>query len=94
MVLKAAEQGLPEAQFMVAIWYYYGISPAQDFDKAFEWWEKSAEQDYAMSQLNLGACYQYGEGTAVDIEKAVEWYQKAADQGLEDASAALKALGR
>ena len=43
---KAAEQGLPEAQFFLGIMYGNGSGVAQSDDKAFEWIQKAAAQGY------------------------------------------------
>lgn len=61
--------------------YYYGNGVDQDYEKAFEWYEKAADAGSADAMTVLGNMYKNGEGIEQDFEKAEEWYQKAADAG-------------
>lgn len=90
-VLKAAEQGLADAQYklgdMYYNMYYYG-DDVEHYEKAVEWYQKAAEQGNAGAQYNLGRMYENlgrmyenGDGVEQSYEKAREWYQKAAEQG-------------
>ena len=45
--LKAAEQGLADAQNNLGNMYYTGTGVEQSYEKAVEWWQKVAEQGYA-----------------------------------------------
>ncbi len=77
----AAEQGLAEAQFNLALTYQQGEGVDVNFKKAVEWFEKAAEQGDAHAQCNLGIMYYDGHGVDVNYKKAVQWYEKAAEQG-------------
>ena len=83
--LKAAKQGLAEAQFNVGICYGEGEGIEKDEKKAFVWFSKAAEQSYDKAQYNVGVCYKNGEGIEKDEKKAFEWYLKAAEQGSAEA---------
>ena len=78
-----AEQGNAEAQYKLGLMYDMGKDVDQDYQKAFEWYEKSANQGLASSQSRLGSMYRYGKGVEVNHAKATEWYFKAYEQGDE-----------
>lgn len=78
--LKAANEGILDAQKWVAFMYTKGKGVPQDHDKAFFWTEKVAKSGDANSQYLLGRCYQFGIGTKKDLKKALYWYKKSAKQ--------------
>ena len=80
-----AEQGNAEAQYKLGLMYDMGKDVDQDYQKAFEWHEKSANQGLASSQSRLGSMYRYGKGVNINHSKASRWYWKAAEQGDQDA---------
>ncbi|MBF0412596.1 MAG: SEL1-like repeat protein [Desulfamplus sp.] len=82
---KAAEQGVPEAQFNVGTAYYHGNFVAKDEEKAFEWYMKAAEQGVPEAQFNVGTAYSRGVGVTENKLKAFEWFKKAAEQGVPEA---------
>src|SRR6266568_7926951 len=82
---KAAEQGLAEAQYLLAECYQRGDGVAKDSAEAVKWFRKAAEQGYAEAQNRLGFFYSWGEGVAKDAAEAVKWYRKAAEQGNAEA---------
>lgn len=53
-MLKAAEQGLIEAQVAVAAMYDGGLGIKQDVKKATSWYEKAAKQGHKVSLALLG----------------------------------------
>ena len=90
--LKAAEQGLAEAQYKLGDMYYdmyYGDDVEQSYEKAVEWYLKAAEQGLAEAQYKLGDMYFYGRGVEQSDEEAAEWVLKAAEQGLAEAQCKL-----
>lgn len=85
--LKAAEQGVSDAQLYAAAKYESGADGVpQDLEKAVYWYEKAAEQGKAAAQHNLALLYIHGRGTAQDYEKARYWLQKSAAQDKEEVS--------
>ena len=80
-VLKSAEEGNADAQFILGKMYMNGKGVAQDHEKAIHWYRLAAEQGNADSQNNLGLMYDNGWGVAQDDEKAVHWYRLAAEHG-------------
>ena len=83
--LKAAQAGLPEAQFNVSVMYKQGDGVEENIDQAVEWAVAAAEQGHLGAQRNLGAWYGRGEGVERNEEEAFKWYLMAAKQGYESA---------
>lgn len=54
---KAAEQGDPEAQYMLGNIYAEGLGITQDNKQAVEWFRKAAEQRHKDAQYKLGTMY-------------------------------------
>lgn len=81
----------PNKQVFLGNMYYFGdgISVGQDYDKAFELYEKAAQQGNAEAQHNLGAMYYSGESVHQDYIKARQWLEKAANQNYADAQFSL-----
>ncbi|MBK7001272.1 MAG: SEL1-like repeat protein [Rhodoferax sp.] len=88
--LKAAEQGLAEAQMALGDYYAAGDGVPQDQQAAIEWYYKAAEQGHAPAQFALGHICEQGIGVDVDLETAAMWYEKAADLGMPTARVALE----
>ena len=82
---KAADQGNPDAQFILGGTYYAGRGVPKDYAAAAEWFRKAADQGNVKAQFLLGQMYDRGEGVPQDYAAAVSWYRKAADQGLAQA---------
>ena len=79
---RAAEGGMPNAQYILGMCDYLGRGTPHDVREAIQWFQKAADQNEPQSQCMLGICYYYGEGAKRDQEKAFTWFQKAADQDL------------
>ena len=86
---RAAEQGHPEAQAMLAFAYYYGLGVAEDREVGVAWYRKAAEQGRVDAQERLGNAYYHGEGVAQDREVGIAWLREAAEQGNEAATRLL-----
>lgn len=83
---NAALHNNPIAQAHMGDFFYFGqYGMPQNYQTAFEWYEKSASQGDAEAQFKLGCCYQEGLGTEKNEEKAVEFYFLSAQQGFVDA---------
>lgn len=81
----AAQAGEPESQRMLGTLYFKGQGVKQDFEQAFNLFEKAAKQGSVDATNNLGFMYQHGAFVAQDYSKAAQLYQKAADLGNGDA---------
>ncbi len=84
---KSAEEGDPEAQYLLGKYYENGSEEIQkDLTEALKWYRKSAEQGNAEAQYNLGMLF-YAEVKDIeqDYKKAAKWIKKAAEQGISNA---------
>ena len=77
-LLDSAKGGDSYSQLLLGYKYYNGQDVTQDFEKAFQWYQKAAEQGYADAQIYLGMMYHNGEGISVDYIKAYMWFSLAA----------------
>ncbi len=89
---RAAEQGLANAQFNLAVIYAGGDGVPKDDAEAVKWYRKAAEQGVVDAQFNLGVIYSGGDGVPKDDAEAVKWYRQAAEQGDADAQSSLGTL--
>lgn len=87
---KAAEAGLPYAEYTLGVCYENAFGVKKDPSKAFSWYERAAQHAHTESTRHLADCYLYGFGVKEDAGAAVEWYIKAADSGN---AIALRQLG-
>ncbi len=97
LFLKAAMQGLPDAQYNLGALYDNGLGVPKDPVRAVIWYHSAAEQNHPSAELNLGLAYANGTGVAQDYAEAARWFRRAADQGVVTAQynlAALYANGR
>ena len=88
--IRAANQGLKEAQCSLGYMFSKGLGIKQDFGTAVFWYNKAAMQGYAKAQYNLGTMYFRGLGVPRDKSKAIELWNKAAAQGNNDAISILQ----
>lgn len=81
----------PDKQVFLGNMYYFGdgISTGQNYDKAFELYEKAAQQGNAEAQYNLGVMYYSGDGAIQNYMQARKWFEKAAIQNYADAQFSL-----
>lgn len=80
-LLKLAEGGDPQAQYLVGRMHHTGTeNQPQNIEQAVSWYRKAAEQGHAQAQFDLGSCYLQGWGVVKDSAQALEWYLKAAAQ--------------
>lgn len=67
-----AQNGDPEAQYLIALRYSQGWGIEVDMQKSIYWLHKAASQNYQKARVNLAHSYFYGEkGVAVDKGKAL-----------------------
>ena len=78
---SAAEQGEPQAQFNMGVFYEQGRVVPQNFEMAVKWYLLAAEQECAPAQCNLGLCYGTGRGVEKNEQEAIKWFIRAARQG-------------
>ena len=52
----------------------------QDYNKAFDYYEKSANQNYAPALFNVGICLLRGHGVAKDTASAIKYWRRSVEQ--------------
>jgi TPR repeat protein len=80
---KAANQGLAEAEYWLALAYL------EDPIEQATWYRRAAEHGHAGAQSSLGSMYHEGRGVERDRSQAISWFRKAAEQGDWGAPAQL-----
>jgi localization factor PodJL len=90
---KAANLGLPRAQFYLAKMYEVGEGGVKkDLAEARRWTERAATAGEARAMHNLALYYYKGDGGERNSTKAASWFRKAADLGLVDSQFNLAQL--
>jgi len=80
--LKAANQGVAEAQFILGSRYYeYGKKSKESYKTAFGWFYKAARQGLREAQFNTGIMYGLGQGVPTNNVEAYKWLVLASAQG-------------
>lgn len=85
-----AAKGYPRAQVHMGWIYERGIGVEQDYQKAFEWYEKAAANGAKNAPAHIGEMYEKGFGVKQDYLKAAEYYQRSIDL---DGSLGYAAMG-
>jgi uncharacterized protein len=76
---RAAENGVPEAQFWIGVAYDQQLFGIDDKQEAFKWFKRAAERGHVDAEAALGRCYEVGDGVEQDYALAAHWYRKAAE---------------
>lgn len=80
--LKAAQDGVVEAQYNLGMLHLNGEGLNQSQSEALRWLTKAASSGHPLAALNLGVIY----NKINDSTKAVEWFRKAAENGVNNAA--------
>ncbi|GBC18514.2 kinase-like domain-containing protein [Rhizophagus irregularis DAOM 181602=DAOM 197198] len=64
---------------------YFGTGTKQNYEKAFNYFQRAATNGNKFAQYDLGNCFKNGEGVTKDERKAFELYHKSAEQGCKNA---------
>ncbi|WP_295808166.1 tetratricopeptide repeat protein [uncultured Nitratireductor sp.] len=86
---KAAQQGVPEAQFQYALMLLDGNFVEQDTDRAFALMQVAADKSNRLAQFNLAQMILDRQSSFDSQKRAVGYYEKAANAGLADAQYAM-----
>ena len=93
-LLKAAAQGMAEAQVIYADMLHKGMGGPENNKEALEWFIKAANQGRKDAQHNVGLFYLHGFGMEkADVEEAKLWFERSAKQGHKAAIAKLEQVG-
>jgi TPR repeat protein len=80
--LRAAFQGMPDAQAKVSAYQLLGCGIPRNEEEAFKWCRKAAEQGHAVSQSQLARMYNDGIGVERNPTEAKKWQARAASQRI------------
>jgi TPR repeat protein len=87
---RAAAQGHPGAQTLLAYYYEQGHGVPKDYAQTLFWLRKAVAQNYPAAMFHMGRLYSTGKGVPQDQEMARQWFRKAAAAGSSDAAVALR----
>ena len=90
----SAEQGHPEAQFLLGSMYNAGYGVTKNHEKAMSWYRKAARKGDAQAQLGMGNLYGDGLGVEKDYVMARMWFAISANGGNERAEYNLKKVSQ
>ncbi|MBI4195661.1 MAG: sel1 repeat family protein [Betaproteobacteria bacterium] len=87
-----ANQGVPEAQALLAMLYrsYSSGAGRVDYNEFADLTRKAAEKGYAVAQFNLSYAYALGDGVERNEEQALHWMVMAAKNGYARAQPILQ----
>jgi hypothetical protein len=80
-MLKAAQAGNTEAQYLTGQMMSQGIGTHQDSAGALGWYEKAAAAGHVGAMSMAGTIYAYGDGVPINYGKAFPLLRKAAEAG-------------
>lgn len=78
--LKAAEQGVTQAQSQIGEMYEFGEGVRPDHEKAVAWIRKATIQ-YSASSMMIAARYAKGINAPRNLQRAIDWYRMSAEAG-------------
>lgn len=81
---RAAEAGLPMAQYRLAKLYEIGDGVDVDLALARQWTERAAGSGNVRAMHDLGVYYARGDGAPRDEAAAFRWFRQAAEFGVAD----------
>ena len=84
----------PYVQYRIGKMFCYGLGTEQNYQKAFEWFERSAKQKNKFAQFSLANLYYYGSGVEKDLSQAFLWYQRSSSQGQPYAAYSIAQMYR
>ena len=84
----------PYVQYRIGKMFCYGLGTEQNYQKAFEWFERSAKQKNKFAQFSLANLYYYGNGVEKDLSQAFLWYQRSSSQGQPYAAYSIAQMYR
>ncbi len=89
---QSALQGLPQAQYELALLYDTGDKIPEDKVKAVAWMNEAAKQGYVDALYGLGVWVERGYLGTPDMGQVLTLYENAAEQGQVQAMTSLIAL--
>ncbi|KAG1141793.1 hypothetical protein G6F37_009473 [Rhizopus arrhizus] len=88
---------IPYCQVCLGDMYRNGWGVEQDYQKAFEYYQKAASSNqsdtpYPYAQHMIGEMFLHGEGVPRDLAVAKEWFQIASTQGYEPSQVKIQQI--
>ena len=90
----SAEQGHPEAQFLIGSMYNAGYGVTKNHEKAMEWFRKAAHKGDAQAQFGMGNLYGDGLGVEKDYVIARMWFAISVNGGNDRAEYNLEKISQ
>ena len=91
-IRRAAQQGVPAAQYRLAKLHEKGLGVPRDLTAARTWTERAARGGNVKAMHDLAVFFADGEGGPQSYAGAAEWFRQAADYGLVDSQYNLAVL--
>ena len=79
--MRLAATKLPEAQYMMGMFYLDGLGVVQDLAEAAKWLRKAVDQNNPDAKALLSGMYFFGRGMPQDFQAAYVLAKEAAEQG-------------
>ena len=92
LLRRAAQQGLPAAQYRLAKLHEKGLGVPRDLTEARAWTEKAARGGNVKAMHDLAVFFADGDGGPQSYAGAVEWFRKGAEFGIVDSQFNLAVL--
>ncbi|MEN0652749.1 MULTISPECIES: peptidoglycan-binding protein [Hyphobacterium] len=92
LMRRAAEQGVPAAQYRYAKMLERGEGVTADLEEARRWTEMAANAGHRRAMHNMGVMYSSGSGAPQDWDQAAHWFEEAALHGMTDSQFNLAVL--
>ena len=77
----ATEKEDPEAMYLLGTLFDQGVGVSQNYEKAFDWYERAAARGHAEAMNCLGVFYTLGDGVPKNYAEALTWYGEAVKHG-------------
>jgi len=81
----AAEQDVPEAQYMMGLLYSIGVGIPQDYCVALKYFKLAAEQNVALAIYQIGVLFAEGLCVPEDESIALKYFKMAEELGVTEA---------
>lgn len=92
LIRRAAEQGVPAAQYRYSKLLERGEGVTADLEAARRWTQQAAEAGHRRAMHNLGIMFATGSGAPQDYAEAARWFEEASLLGLGDSQFNLALL--
>lgn len=87
---RAAEAGLPTAEFNVAVMFDSGRGTAADMTQAATWYARAATHGDQRAAYNLGQLYENGQGVPRNVDLARAWFKASGLAAAQERIAGLR----